>query len=141
MPPPPRSNGMLRLARNWQVIYGAQSVTGKILSRRDLAYARGLLIFISHGVAVSQDVRTSGMGARSDVTYLTPSLWISICPELADCEGREIAAYYYASFAPCGACMIQTTSHGLRRGLYSFAASRLGPHTLMAHWVYASDHA
>src|SRR5579871_2206892 len=34
-----------------------------------------LLIFISHGVAVAQNDRTFGMGARSDVTRSASSLW------------------------------------------------------------------
>jgi hypothetical protein len=35
-PPPPWSSGIIDLAENFEVIYGAQQLRGKILSRRDL---------------------------------------------------------------------------------------------------------
>ena len=39
IPPPPRSIGMFNLAENCDLIYGAQQLRGKILSRKDLAAA------------------------------------------------------------------------------------------------------
>src|SRR6516225_2982274 len=36
IPPPPWPCGIITLAGNREIIYGAQSVTGKILSRREL---------------------------------------------------------------------------------------------------------
>src|SRR5579864_4802371 len=36
-PPSPRSLGIIELAGNCEIIYGAQAVTGKILSRKGLA--------------------------------------------------------------------------------------------------------
>ena len=35
-PPPPGSNGIIELEENREIIYGAQWVTGKILSRKEL---------------------------------------------------------------------------------------------------------
>ena len=42
-PPSPWSSGISRLGENCEVIYGAQSVAGKILSRKGLALAGSFL--------------------------------------------------------------------------------------------------
>ena len=54
IPPPPRISGMFELAGNREVIYGAQSLAGKILDSKNLtarqsrgrtAFARVILLF------------------------------------------------------------------------------------------------
>jgi hypothetical protein len=43
-PPPSRSIGIIELAGNLEIIYGAQQLTGKILSRKDLAFVGRFLL-------------------------------------------------------------------------------------------------
>ena len=48
IPLPSRSTGMMELEENLEIIYGAQQLTGKILSRNDLAStAMSLLLLLS----------------------------------------------------------------------------------------------
>jgi len=42
-PPSPRIPGIIELGENREIIYGAQQLTGKILSRKELAAFRFLL--------------------------------------------------------------------------------------------------
>jgi hypothetical protein len=44
LPPPPRSLKIYDLAENCQIIYALQSLTGKILSRKDLDLRQGSIL-------------------------------------------------------------------------------------------------
>ena len=41
IPPPPRISGIIELGGNFEKIYGAQSLTGKILVLKNLSWASG----------------------------------------------------------------------------------------------------
>jgi len=64
-PPPSRSNGIIKLAENLEIISGAQSLAGKILSHKDLSPVD---LFPSMPLSPWQSCASSLLCARADIT-------------------------------------------------------------------------
>jgi hypothetical protein len=66
-PPPPRSLRISALAENCEIIHGAQSLTGKILSRKGLMSHSSKLSSKTGQIAIMTTVVASTMMAQSEV--------------------------------------------------------------------------
>jgi len=64
-PSPSRSTGIIELRENLEVIYGAQELRGKILSRKDLG---PIGRFLRDRFRLGYDVLSLILGARAEVT-------------------------------------------------------------------------
>jgi len=107
-PPPPRSIGIIGLGENCEIIYVAQSITGKIFRNKELAagpIAPAGLIFAVLGWG------RQGTGSRSVVRLAVnfrDDTWGVVQPSLRDGESRrafpalEAPGYYQARLRRAG---------------------------------------
>ena len=123
IPLPPRSIGIIGLGENSEIIYGAQSVTGKILRNKDLAPSSGVrprLIIPFFGCG------RQGRGSRSTVIGASASGFR--LPDSDSFRRVQSKTGLRMFLSPLRGWVVKRLgTHGLRRGLYSFAASRLQP--------------
>ncbi len=128
--PSPRHIRIIELARNHEIIYGAQSLAGKILMSKNLRSWNSRTDVPKWG-------RMRSLRTVTASTIMTDShgrgkvgchIWLCKTGSAIRCRDAAFSVCVEYFFRPYGACICShrtTCPHGLRRGLHSFAAPRL----------------